>query len=235
MSYFPLGRPARIAVMASGRGSNLEALLESFPPDNPLGHIALVISDKREAPALEKAVRAGVEARYLPWPTGAQALPVPTGDRPPGVQALPVPTGDRPRRGNTGRAQFEQAANQLLLNRGIDLILLAGFMRLLSADFVQAWQGRILNIHPSLLPQFPGLRAQRQALQAGVSESGCTVHFVDAGMDTGPVVLQRRVPVLPDDTEETLAARILKQEHQAYPEAVRRVLMGMEKIDRSQV
>lgn len=222
MSYFPLGRPARIAVMASGRGSNLEALLESFPHDNPLGHIALVISDKREAPALEKAVQAGVEARYLPWPTGVQALPVPVGDGPRGS-------------GNTGRAQFEQAANQLLLNRGIDLILLAGFMRLLSADFVQAWQGRILNIHPSLLPQFPGLRAQRRALQAGVSESGCTVHFVDAGMDTGPVVLQRRVPVLPDDTEETLAARILKQEHQAYPEAVRRVLMGMEKIDRSQV
>jgi phosphoribosylglycinamide formyltransferase-1 len=221
MSYFPLGRPARIAVMASGRGSNLDALLKSFPQGNPLGHIALVISDKREAPALEKAARAGVEARYLPWP--------------PGAQVLPVPIGDRPRRGNTGRVQFEQTANQLLLDRGIDLILLAGFMRLLSPDFVQAWQGRILNIHPSLLPQFPGLRAQHQALQAGVSESGCTVHFVDAGMDTGPVVLQRRVPVLPDDTEETLAARILKQEHQTYPEAVRRVLLGMVKTDRSQV
>jgi phosphoribosylglycinamide formyltransferase-1 len=117
-------------------------------------------------------------------------------------------------------------AGQLLRDHRIDLILLAGFMRLLSAGFVQAWQGRILNIHPSLLPQFPGLHAQRQALQAGVSESGCTVHFVDAGMDTGPIILQRRVPVLPDDTEETLAARILEQEHLAYPEAVRRVLQG---------
>lgn len=200
MSYFPLGHPARIAVMASGRGSNLQALLDAFPPDDPLGHIVLVISDKPEALALEKAVRAKVEARYLPWPRS---------------------------RDNTGRAQFEREANQLLQDHQIDLILLAGFMRLLSPDFVQAWQERILNIHPSLLPQFPGLHTQRQALGAGVSESGCTVHFVDAGMDTGPIVLQRRVPVLPGDTEETLASRILEQEHLAYPEAVRRVLMGM--------
>lgn len=195
MSHFPLGRPARIAVMASGRGSNLEALLKAFPADNPLGHIVLVISDKRQAPALQKALEAQVEAQYVPWP-------------------------------KSGREQFEQVAGQLLRGRHIDLILLAGFMRLLSPRFVQAWEGRILNIHPSLLPEFPGLKAQRRALEAGVSETGCTVHFVDAGMDTGPIVLQRRVPVLPGDTEETLSARILEQEHLAYPEAVRRVLKG---------
>lgn len=195
MSHFPLGRPARIAVMASGRGSNLEALLKAFPADNPLGRIVLVISDKRQAPALQKALEAQVEAEYVPWP-------------------------------KSGREQFEQVAGQLLHDRHIDLVLLAGFMRLLSPRFVQAWEGRILNIHPSLLPEFPGLKAQRQALEAGVSETGCTVHFVDAGMDTGPIVLQRRVPVLPGDTEETLSARILEQEHLAYPEAVRRVLKG---------
>lgn len=195
MSHFPLGRPARIAVMASGRGSNLEALLKAFPADNPLGRIVLVISDKRQAPALQKALEAQVEAEHVPWP-------------------------------KSGREQFEQVAGQLLHDRHIDLVLLAGFMRLLSPRFVQAWEGRILNIHPSLLPEFPGLKAQRQALEAGVSETGCTVHFVDAGMDTGPIVLQRRVPVLPGDTEETLSARILEQEHLAYPEAVRRVLKG---------
>lgn len=195
MSHFPLGRPARIAVMASGRGSNLEALLKAFPADDPLGRIVLVISNKRQAPALQKALEAQVEAEYVPWP-------------------------------KSGREQFEQVAGQLLHDRHIDLILLAGFMRLLSPRFVQAWEGRILNIHPSLLPEFPGLKAQRQALEAGVSETGCTVHFVDAGMDTGPIVLQRRVPVLPGDTEETLSARILEQEHLAYPEAVRRVLKG---------
>lgn len=134
MSYFPLTRPARIAVMASGRGSNLEALLKAFPHDNPLGHIVLVISDKREALALQKAVEAGVEAEYVPWPRS----------RDQGVAY------------KTGREQFEQVAGQLLHDHRIDLILLAGFMRLLSPAFVQAWQGRILNIHPSLLPQFPG-------------------------------------------------------------------------------
>ncbi len=195
MNPFPLERPARLAVLASGRGSNLEALLKAFPPDDPLGRVVLVVSDRRQALALQKAVQAGVEAVYIPWPKG-------------------------------GRAQFEEAALQLLQAHRIDLVLLAGFMRLLSPGFVAAWPGRILNIHPSLLPQFPGLHAQRQALKAGVRETGCTVHFVDEGMDTGPIILQRRVPVLPGDTEESLSARILAEEHQAYPEAVRRVLRG---------
>ncbi|MER3483317.1 MAG: phosphoribosylglycinamide formyltransferase [Meiothermus sp.] len=190
---FPLGRPARIAVFASGRGSNLEALLKAFPHDNTLGHIVLVVCDNREALALRKAVEADVEAEYVPW---------------------------------RGREDFEKIALGLLQDHRIDLVLLAGFMRLLSPKFVGEWAGRILNIHPSLLPAFPGLHPQKQALEAGVKESGCTVHFVDEGVDTGPVVLQKRVPVLPGDTEESLAARILGAEHQAYPEAVRMLLVG---------
>lgn len=193
MSVFPLDRPARIAIFASGRGSNLEALLRSFPHDNPLGHVVLVVSDRRDATALQKAVQAEVEAEYVPW---------------------------------SGREGFERVARGLLRDHQVDLLLLAGFMRILSPGFVREWAGRILNIHPSLLPQFPGLHPQRQAIQAGVSESGCTVHFVDEGVDTGPILLQRRVPVLPNDTEESLAARILEQEHLAYPEAVRLVLAG---------
>lgn len=198
MSYFPLNRPARIAVLASGRGSNLEALLKAFPHDDKLGHIVLVISDKRQALALQKAVAAKVEAEYVPWPKNNQ----------------------------DGRKQFEQLAQKLLTDQHIDLLLLAGFMRLLSPGFVSAWPGRILNIHPSLLPSFPGLHGQRQALEAGAKESGCTVHLVDAGIDTGPIILRRKVKVLPKDTEETLANRILQQEHRAYPEAVRLVLAG---------
>lgn len=124
------------------------------------------------------------------------------------------------------RDGFERTVTERLRADHIDLILLAGFMRVLSPQFVTRFRGRILNIHPSLLPRFPGLHAPAQAVEAGVSESGCTVHLVDAGMDTGPVVLQRRVPVLPNDTSDTLAARILQEEHWAYPEAVRRVLEG---------
>ena len=115
---------------------------------------------------------------------------------------------------------------QLLEREKIDLICLAGFMRVLSPDFVSRYAGRILNIHPSLLPRFPGLHPQQQALNAGVNESGCTVHFVDAGVDTGPIIVQRRVSVYPDDDVDTLSARILEAEHLAYPEAVRLVLEG---------
>lgn len=190
---FPLERPARIAVFASGRGSNLEALLKAFPHSSTEGHTVLVVSDKREALALQRAVQAEVEAEYVPW---------------------------------NKRGEFEKVALNLLHDHRVDLVLLAGFMRLLSADFVREWAGRILNIHPSLLPAFPGLHPQRQALEAGAKESGCTVHFVDEGVDTGPVVLQKRVPIRSDDTEESLAARILEAEHKAYPEAVRIVLSG---------
>jgi len=191
---FPLLRPARLAVLASGRGSNLRALITAFPPGDPLGSVVLVISNRTTAGALAVAEAHGVAARYIPC--------------------------------GRDRERFEQAAGQVLDQAGIDLICLAGFMRVLSPAFVERYAGRILNIHPSLLPSFPGLNAQQQALEAGASVSGCTVHWVDAGVDSGPIVLQRQVPVYPDDTVDALSDRILGQEHRLYPEAVRLVLQG---------
>ena len=191
---FPLSRPARLAVLASGRGSNLRALLTAFPPSDPLGWVVLVISNRATAGALAIAQAHGVTARHIPCGRDRQA--------------------------------FEQAADQALEQAGVDLICLAGFMRVLSPAFVERYAGRILNIHPSLLPAFPGLNAQQQALEAGVAVSGCTVHWVDAGVDSGPIVLQRQVPVCPDDTVEALSDRILNEEHRLYPEAVRLVLQG---------
>lgn len=190
---FPLGRVARIAVLVSGRGSNLQALIDEFGPEDRQGRVVLVVSDKSGAPALVLARQAGVESVPVPWRT---------------------------------RREFEAEVIRLCRERRIDLICLAGFMRLLSAEFVAEFDGRIVNIHPSLLPRFPGLHAQRQALAAGVDESGCTVHIVDAGIDSGPIILQRRVPLDPEDDEGTLAKRILEQEHRAYPEALRLLLSG---------
>lgn len=124
------------------------------------------------------------------------------------------------REGFASKIEMEQAIREALRQARPDLICLAGFMRLLSAGFVREFAGRILNIHPSLLPKFPGLEAQRRAIEAGETESGCTVHYVDEGVDTGAILVQKRVPILPADTAETLAARILQKEHEAYPEAV---------------
>ncbi len=190
---FPLGRPARLAVIASGRGSNLASLLSAFPAGSAEAEVVLVAGEKERAPALDRAREAGVEAVHVPWDT---------------------------------REGFEARLDELLADRHVDLVCLAGFMRVLSPWFVGRWHGRLLNVHPSLLPRHRGLHAHRQALAEGVSESGCSVHFVDAGVDTGKVVVQRRVPVLPGDTEETLAERVLREEHVAYPEAVRLVLRG---------
>ena len=199
---FPLNRPARLAVFASGRGSNLQALVAAFPPGDPLASVQLVLSSRAGVGALELAAARGVPAYSFPFPS-------------------------RKRDSNGhARAAFEAAATEHLGASHIDLICLAGFMRIFSPEFSARWRGRILNVHPSLLPAFPGLQPQKQALLAGVRESGCTVHFVDAGVDTGAAIVQRRVPILPDDTEATLSERILVEEHQAYPEAVRRVLTG---------
>lgn len=191
---FPLERPARLAVFASGRGTNLRSLLAAFPVSDPLASLVLVLSNKSDAGALPLARHHGVPAYAVAF--------------------------------GRDRDGFEREAGRLLGEFGVDLVCLAGFMRVLSPAFAQRYAGRLLNIHPSLLPAFPGLYAQRQALAAGVPESGCTVHFVDAGVDTGEAVVQRRVPVLPGDSEETLAERILIEEHLAYPEAVRLVLTG---------
>jgi phosphoribosylglycinamide formyltransferase 1 len=193
---FPLGRQARIAVLASGRGSNLASLVAAFPPSGAeaLATVHLVVSDRAGAAALERAAETGVPAEHVPF--------------------------------GRDREGFERAAQALLEWYAIDLICLAGFMRVLSAPFTERWHGRLLNVHPSLLPAFRGLAAPRQAIEAGVRASGCTVHFVDAGVDTGRTIVQRSVPVEEDDDEASLAARILFEEHVAYPEAVRLVLTG---------
>lgn len=186
----------RIAVFASGRGSNLAAILAAFPTGHPLGEVALVISNKPDAYALERARLAGIEAVYIPWKKG-------------------------------GQAAFEAQAQQLLQDKGIAVLVLAGFMRLLSGDFVDPWRGKILNIHPSLLPLFPGLDAQHQAVDAGHTETGCTVHFVDAGLDSGDVILQKRIPILPQDSYEAVCERLLPVEHEAYPQGLALVLLGL--------
>jgi phosphoribosylglycinamide formyltransferase 1 len=194
------GRPARLAVFASGRGSNLAALLAAFPPPGHAGgaeaiaSVRLVVSDRREAGALTLARDAGLPALHLPF--------------------------------GRDRDAFETAAQAELLRARIDLIALAGFMRILSPDFAAHWRGRLLNVHPSLLPAFPGLHPVRRALEAGVDRTGCTVHFVDAGVDTGPIVVRHEVPVLAGDDEAALRARIQRAEHVAYPEAIRAVVRG---------
>lgn len=186
----------RIAVFASGSGTNLQTLLGWFPHKDPRAEITLVISNKQDAYALERARQAGVEAVYIPWK-------------------------------KNGREDFERQAQSLMQDRQIDLVVLAGFMRISSDPFVEFWRGRIINIHPSLLPDFPGLHPQQQALDAGVSHSGCTVHFVDPVLDGGDMILQKAVPVLEDDTADALAARIQPAEHEAYPQAVRLWLSGL--------
>ena len=180
-----------LGVLASGRGSNLQAILDACAPPGFPAHIAVVISDRERAVALERARAARVEA----------------------VWVNPKDFADR--------EAFDLALVHELRARAVGLVCHAGFMRILSPAYVRAFAGRALNVHPSLLPAFPGLHAQRRALEHGAKVAGATVHFVDEGMDTGPIVLQAAVPVEPSDTEDTLAARILVQEHRLYPEAIR--------------
>lgn len=190
---FPLDRPARLAVLASGRGSNFAALAQAYPHGDPLGSVDLLVSDQAAAGAFEIAAARDIPAEHVPF---------------------------------SSRESFETELELLLSERHIDLVCLAGFMRLLSAGFVERWRGRLLNIHPSLLPDFPGLDPQQQALDAGAAETGCSVHFVDAGMDTGPVISQVRVQIAAGDDADSLARRIREQEHTLYPQAVRAVLRG---------
>ena len=184
----------RIAVLISGRGSNMLALSDAVRDGSiPEAEIAVVISDKAGARGLELARERGIETLAIE------------------------------RRGRN-REEHEREIIAALHVRQVDLVCLAGYMRLLSPCFVEAFRGRILNIHPSLLPYFPGLDAQRQALEHGAKVSGCTVHFVDETLDGGPIIMQRTVPVVEGDTVETLSARILEEEHKLYVEAVTRVL-----------
>lgn len=183
--------PLRVGVLASGRGSNFRALAEAAAAGRIPASVVVLVSDRAGAPAL------GVAREHR-------------------IEAVVVDPKQHP-----SREAHEKAVIGVLEERRVGLVCLAGYMRLLSAGFVVHFAGRLLNIHPSLLPAFPGLHPHRQALAHGVRVSGATVHFVDEGVDTGPVVLQAAVPVEPDDTEESLAARILVEEHRIYPEAVR--------------
>ena len=194
----------RVAVLASGRGSNFESLARAFAAGEVPGEIVLLVVDKRHARAREIAERFGIPSLYLRFK-------------------------------RRDRETFETALLEALRQHAVDYAFLAGFMRILGRPVVEAYWGRILNIHPSLLPAFPGLHVHAQVLAAGVEESGCTVHFVDFGVDSGPIILQRRVPVLPGDDEETLAARILVQEHRIYPEAARLVLSGEVRLEGNRV
>ena len=187
-----------LGVLGSGRGSNLQSILDAIAGGTLSARVACVIADYEDAYLLERARRAGIPALV--------------------VDGAPFKTK------LDGEAQ--QRVIQLLQQHGVDTVVLAGFMRMVKPGLLEAFPQRVLNIHPSLLPAFPGLQAWRQALEYGAKVTGCTVHFVDAGMDTGPIILQQTVPVLDDDTPETLHARIQEQEHLAYPEALRRLASG---------
>ena len=186
----------RLAVLVSGRGSNLQAIIDAIANGRLDATIALVMSDRSAAAGLERARAARIDTRFL-----------------------------NPRE-FSDRREFDRAIVSALETKAVDLVCLAGYMRLVGAPLLETFHSRILNIHPSLLPAFPGLDAQRQALEHGVRITGATVHFVTAELDGGPIILQSAVPVRSDDTVEDLSARILAEEHRIYPEAIRLVLAG---------
>jgi phosphoribosylglycinamide formyltransferase 1 len=192
----------RVGVLISGRGSNLQALIDAAADPAYPAEITLVVSNRADAPGLARAEAAGIPHRVIAEPD---------------------------------RTVFAAAATQGLLDGKIGLVALAGFMRILDTGFVAAWADRLVNIHPSLMPAFPGLHPQRQALAAGVKFSGCTVHFVRAEIDTGPIIAQAVVPVLDGDDEDRLAGRILAAEHRLYPLALRLYAEGRLEIEGNRV
>ncbi len=185
-----------LGVLLSGRGSNFVAIAERIRRGDLAARVDLIVSNKADAAGLGAARDRGIESVF--------------------IDPRQYPT----------RVEYDLAVADELRARDVDLVCLAGWMRILTPEFIQQFPGRILNIHPALLPSFPGLHAQRQALEYGVKVSGCTVHFVDAGVDTGPIILQQTVPVHDEDTEESLSARILEREHDTYWRAIRTVLSG---------
>lgn len=194
-------RNRRLGILISGRGTNLQALIDAIGEGRLDATITVVISNRDDAPGLARARAAGIEALYMDH------------------------------RGWRSRDDFDGALARELRARDVGLVCLAGYMRLVGAPLLEAFPNAILNIHPSLLPAFPGIDAQRQALAHGVKVSGVTIHFVTSELDNGPIVMQRVVPVLEDDTPGTLAARILREEHRAYPEAIKTVLDGNWRIE----
>jgi phosphoribosylglycinamide formyltransferase-1 len=194
-------QPCVLAVLVSGNGSNLQVIINRIESGELNARIACVISNNPDAFALTRAK----------------------------THAIPVVVHEN--RGFKGRREYDAALVSILQGYDVELVVLAGFMRILSDVMVNAFPNAIMNIHPALLPAFPGLHAQQQALDYGVKFSGCTVHFVDCGTDTGPIILQAVVPVLQDDTEETLSARIQAEEHRTFPEALRLFVEGKIQVD----
>ncbi len=195
-----MGEAVNVGVLVSGRGSNLQAILDAVDEGRLNARVRAVISDRKDAYALERAARHRVEAAFID----------------------PAAAGSR--------EDYDRALVAKLLEEEVELVVLAGFMRILGPFFVESFKDRVMNIHPALLPSFPGLHVQKKALEHGVKFSGCTVHFVDTGVDTGPVIIQAVVPVLDDDTEESLSERILRQEHRVYPRAIQLYAEGRLKV-----
>jgi len=191
----------RLGVLISGRGSNLQAIIDAIASGRLEATIAVVIANRADAQGLARAEAAG------------------------------IPTVVREHRSYPTRVDYDTALVTDLRRHDVGLVCLAGFMRLLSPSFIAAFPNAVLNVHPSLLPAFPGIDAQAQALAHGVKVAGCTVHFVTAELDAGPIIRQAAVPVLPDDTDDTLSARVLVEEHRLYPEAIAAVLGGGWRLD----
>jgi len=185
-----------IGILASGRGTNLQAIIEAVEDGRIEGKIKIVISDNSDAYALKRAEQNNIDTQYIDF------------------------------KSFKNREDYDKKVIECLKEKGVELIVLAGYMRILTPYFIKTCKNRIINIHPALLPSFPGLHAQRQAIEYGAKVSGCTVHFVDEGVDSGPIVLQRAVEIKDDDTEESLAERILKEEHQIYPRAIQLFCQG---------
>lgn len=185
-----MAKPVPIGVLISGSGTNLQAIIDAIAAKKLDANIAVVLSNKADAYGLARAQNHGIRTEVLDHKAFAS------------------------------REAYDQAVVDLLRGRSVELVVLAGFMRLLSPVFIKAYSNRIMNIHPALLPSFPGLHVQKKALDHGVRFTGCTVHFVNEDCDEGPIIIQAAVPVFPDESEEQLAARILKQEHRIYPRAI---------------
>ena len=194
-----------IAVLASGGGSNLQAIIDAIEAGRLGCKVAVVISDKAEAGALVRATKHNIQTEV--------------------ITKADYPT----------REDYDKELTRVLKGYNVELVVLAGFMRILSPVMIDAFPMKIINIHPALLPSFPGLNVQKAAIEAGVKFSGCTVHFVDSGVDTGPIIIQAVVPVLDNDTIEALSERILKEEHRIYPEAVRLIAEGRLEIEERRV
>lgn len=197
--------PLRVAVLASGRGSNLQAVIDAIEAGTVQAEIVAVISNKKEAPALERARRHGLPDLFVD----------------------PKPYAGRP----DSREAYDRELLDVLRRHDVELVLLAGYMRIVTTVLVEAFANRMMNIHPSLLPSFPGLDVQQKAIEWGCKLAGCTVHFVTEGVDEGPIILQAAVPILDEDRPETLAARILEQEHKVYPRAVQLFAEGRLRVE----